>query len=153
MEALWILPLYFICPLIGIILIIIGILKIKNGNSKKPFFIGLILLSLPFIHLLLISIFHWELENKIAGKYRTENEKNILTINNNGTFNLKNSSKYNNSGTGIWEIEEIDFPILKLDFKSKTKADLWLEIKNNEENITLSSLSCENEISTEFVKE
>lgn len=74
-------------------------------------------------------------------------------INKNGTFTLKNSIQYNNSGNGTWEIEEIDFPILKLDFNEKRKGELWLQINNNQKPITLSSMAWGNEISNEFTKE
>lgn len=80
-------------------------------------------------------------------------ERKILVINQNGTFVLNKSIQYDNSGNGKWEIEEIDFPILKLNFKEKGKGELWLEINDHENIISLSSMPWENNKSTEFKKE
>lgn len=77
METLWIIPLYFICPLIGLILTIIGIVKIGINSSKKTLFIGLAFLSIPMILLAFITIFQIGLSNKISGNYSIGNEKEV----------------------------------------------------------------------------
>lgn len=153
MEAIWTIPIYFVFPIIGVILIVIGIFKIRNGNSKRALFGGLGFLSIPFLHLALLSIFQLGLDNEIQGSYSIGNEKRILVLNSNGTFVLNRSSQYVNYGNGTWEIEEIDLPILKLNFEEKGKGELWLEIHNDEDPICLSSMPWENNISTEFKKE
>jgi hypothetical protein len=152
MEAIWIFPLYIICPLIGIILIIKGALKVRNGKSNKTIYIGLGLLAIPFIHLALVSIFQLNLENKIVGNYNLGKEKNVLIVYENETFTLNKSRQYNNVGKGKWKIEEIDSPILILDFDSIRKSELWLEIEPNEKQIILKTMPWGNEISTEFIK-
>jgi hypothetical protein len=152
MEALWTFPLYIISSLIGIILTLSGIFKIKKGNTNKTLYIGLGFLALPLIHLVLVSIFQLNLENKIVGNYNLGKEKGILIVYDNETFTLNNSKQYNNAGKGKWKIEEIDSPILILDFDSIKKSELWLEIEPNEKQIVLKTMSWGNNISTEFVK-
>ena len=152
MEALWTFPLYIVCPLAGLTLLFVGAVKIKNGRSKNTFYIGSLLLALPFIHLLVLSVFNLGLANDLTGKYSLGDEKEILTIKEDGTFELKNSILYLNSGHGKWEIEQIDFPILKLNFDSKNKESLWLEINESESSISLCTMSSGNDITTDFIK-
>lgn len=153
MEALWIVPLYLISPLIGIILTLSGIFKIRKGNTNKTLYIGLIFLALPLLHLALVSILHLNLESKIVGNYSLGKEKDILIVYDNETFTLNKSRQYNTIGKGKWKIEEIDSPILILDFDSNKKSELWLEIEVNETQIVLETMPWGNDISTEFVKE
>ena len=152
MEALWTFPLYILCPLIGIILTIVGILKIKNGSTYKTLYIGLGLIALPIIHLALVSVFQLNLEKQITGNYNLGKEKEILNIYDNGTFKLNKSRQYDNVGKGKWEIQDIDMPILILDFDSIRKSDLWLVIDSNEKQIVLKTMPWGNNISTEFIK-
>jgi hypothetical protein len=152
MEALWTFPLYIISPLIGIILTLIGILKIRKSDTNKTLYIGLGFLALPLIHLALVSIFQLNLESKIVGNYNLGKEKDVLIVYDNETFTLNKSRQYNNTGKGKWKIEEIDSPILILDFDSIRKGELWLEIEPNEKQIVLKTMPWGNNISIEFVK-
>jgi hypothetical protein len=152
MEALWTFPLYIISPLIGIILTLIGIFKIRNGNTNKTLYIGLSFLAIPLILLALASIFQLNLENKIVGNYSVGKENDVLIIYDNETFSLTKSRQYNNAGKGKWKIEEIDSPILILDFDSIKKSELWLEIEPNEKQIVLKTMPWGNNLSTEFIK-
>ena len=152
MEALWIVPLYLISPLIGIILTLRGIFKFRKGNTNKTLYIGLVFLALPLLQLALVSIFHLNLESKIVGNYSLGKEKDILIVYDNETFTLNKSRQYNTIGKGKWKIEEIDSPILILDFDSNKKSELWLEIEVNETQIVLETMPWGNDISTEFVK-
>ena len=152
MEALWTFPLYIISPLIGIILTLIGIFKIRNGNTNKTLYIGLSFLAIPLILLVLVSIFQLNLENKIVGNYSVGKENDVLIIYDNETFSLNKSRQYNNAGKGKWKIEEIDSPILILDFDSIKKSELWLEIEPNEKQIVLKTMPWGNNLSTEFIK-
>ncbi len=152
MEALWTFPLYIISPLIGIILTLIGIFKIRNGNTNKTLYIGLSFLAIPLILLALVSIFQLNLENKIVGNYSLGKENDVLIIYDNETFSLNKSRQYNNAGKGKWKIEEIDSPILILDFDSIKKSELWLEIEPNEKQIVLKTMPWGNNLSTEFIK-
>lgn len=153
MEALWIVPLYLISPLIGIILTLSGIFKFRKGNTNKTLYIGLVFLALPLLQLALVSILHLNLESKIVGNYSLGKEKDILIVYDNETFTLNKSRQYNTIGKGKWKIEEIDSPILILDFDSNKKSELWLEIEVNEKQIVLETMPWGNDISTEFVKE
>ncbi|MBF4472235.1 hypothetical protein [Flavobacterium sp. HJJ] len=152
MEAFWIFPLYIISPLIGTILTVSSIFKIRNGNTNKTLYIGLGFLALPLIHLVLVSIFHLNLENKIVGNYNLGKEKDILIFYDNATFTLYKSKQYNNVGKGKWKIEEIDSPILILDFDSIKKSELWLQIEPNQKKNVLKTMPWGNNLSIEFIK-
>ena len=114
-------------------------------------YFGSSVFAIPFLFMLFSATFHFGLRKKVEGKYSLGNETDILTINDNGKFTLKNSTLYLNSGNGTWEIEQIDFPILKLNFDSKN-SELWLQINENED-VTLSSILPGNDIPTDFVKQ
>jgi hypothetical protein len=152
MEALWIFFLYIISPLIGLILTIIGIFKIRRSETNKTLNIGLSFLVLPLIHLAIVSIFHLNIESKIVGNYNLGKEKDILIVYENHTFILNKSKQYDNAGNGKWKIEEIDSPILILDFDSIKKSELWLEIEPNERQFVLKTMPWGNNLSIEFVK-
>jgi hypothetical protein len=151
MEFIWTFPLFIVFPIIGLLLIGIGIIKARKRKSKTPLFIGISLLALPFIYLAFTSILQLGLENKLAGKYDIGNENETLTLKNDGTFELKSSINFLNSGSGTWEIQEIDFPILILNFNEK--SDVWLEIKESESSIRLSSMPGESNITSEFIQQ
>eukprot|EP00388_Colpodella_angusta_P004221 GDKJ01014109.1.p1 GENE.GDKJ01014109.1~~GDKJ01014109.1.p1 ORF type:complete len:156 (+),score=16.20 GDKJ01014109.1:761-1228(+) len=151
MEILWTFPLFIIFPIVGLILIGIGIIKTKNGKSKATMLAGITFLTLPFIYLALMSILHLRLEDRLEGKYDIGNENETLLLKDDGTFELRSSINFLNAGSGNWEIEEIDFPILKLNFKEK--SEVWLEIKENNGKIKLSSMPGESNITSEFIQQ
>ena len=152
MEALWIYPIYIISPLIGLVLIVVGIIKIRNGKSKNILYNGLGFLAIPFIHLILLNIFQFDLSNEIQGTYNNGNKSEVLIIEDSGKFKLKNSNSYKNLEKGTWKIVEIDSPILILKFDSTRKTELWLEIKNNEKFTALTSTTMESNTETDFIK-
>ncbi len=124
MEAIWAFPLFIIFPIVGLILIVIGINKIRIGKSKTTLFVGITFLVLPFIYLCLMSILQLRLEDRLEGKYDIGNKNETLFLKHDGTFELKSSVNFLNSGSGTWKVEEIDFPILELFFKEKKKRGL-----------------------------
>ena len=133
MEAIWMIPLYLVIPLVALILIITGGIKKSKTNIK----IGLFLLALPFLHGLLIHLDNNELKNKIAGNYILDDSKKLLKLNDDGTFYLEKSSNYTNYGKGEWDIEIIDLKYVKLDFKDNKQNDLFLEIDEERNAIIL----------------
>ena len=151
MEFIWTFPLFIVFPLIGLTLIIIGILKAIKGKSKTTLFTGITFLAIPFLYLALMSILHLGRENRLAGKYNIGNETETLMLKDDGTFELKSSINFLNSGNGTWEVQEIDSPILILHFKEKN--EVWLEINENENSIKLSSMPGENNITNEFIQQ
>lgn len=142
--------LFIIIPLIGLALITFGILKIRNGKPKMTLFIGIFLLILPLLYLAIISILNLKLENKLAGKYTIGNNSEALVLKDDGTFELKSTINFLNSGTGTWETEEIDFPVLQLHFEGN--KEVWLEIKENKNSITLSNMSGSTDITSDLIK-
>ena len=151
MEFIWTFPLFIVFPLIGLILIIIGIIKTRKGRSKATLFAGISFLALPFIYLALMSILQLGRENRLVGKYDIGNENETLLLKNDHTFELKSSVNFLNSGSGTWEVQEIDFPILILHFKGK--SDVWLEINETENLIKLSSMPGESNITNDFIQQ
>lgn len=133
MEAIWMIPLYLIIPLVAIILIVVGRMKKSKTNIK----IGLFLLALPFLHGLLIHFNNNKLKNKIAGNYAINSSEPILKLNDDGTFYLRQSLNYTSYGKGKWDIEIIDLKYVKLDFKDNKQNDLLLEIDEERNAIVL----------------
>jgi hypothetical protein len=150
MEVIWMFPLFIIFPIVGLILSIIGILKVKKGESKSVLFSGLCVLALPLLYLILSSFLQIRLEDRMEGKYDVEYKNETLILKDDGTFELKSSINSLNNGNGTWEVEHIDFPILKLNFRQK--GEVWLEIKESENEIRLSSMPGESEITSDFTK-
>ena len=78
MEVIWMIPLYIICPLIGLILLIINLQKFKE--KQVIFYFSIFLISLPIIHFILIENFELSIEKNIVGSYHLENKKDIGVI-------------------------------------------------------------------------
>lgn len=142
MEAIWMIPLYLVIPIVAIILIIVGRIK----KSKINIQIGLFLLVLPFLHGLLIHFNNNELKNKIAGSYAVNSSKPILKLNDNGTFYLEKSLNYTSYGKGEWDIEIIDLKYVKLDFNDTKQGSLSFEINENTNSIELKDAFYNNNI-------
>ncbi len=150
MEFIWIFPLFIIFPLIGIILIVVGIFKTIKRKSKATLFTGITFLAIPFIYLALTSILHLGRENKLVGKYDIGNKNETLLLKDDGTFELKSAVNFLNSGSGTWEVQEIDSPILILHFYGE--SEVWLQINENENSIILSSMFGENNITNDLIQ-
>ena len=133
MEAIWMIPLYLVIPIVAIILIIVGVIR----KSKTNIYIGLFLLALPFLHGLLIHFSNNELKNKIAGNYAVNGSEPILKLNDDGTFYLKQSLNYTSYGKGEWDIEIVDLKYVKLYFHDQKQGNLSFEIDENTNSIEL----------------
>lgn len=142
MEAIWMIPLYLIIPLVAIILIFVGRMKKSKTNMQ----IGLFLLALPFLHGLLIHFSNNELKNKIAGNYAVNSSEPILKLNDDGTFYLKQSLNYTSYGKGEWDIEIIDLKYVKLYFDDQKQGSLSFEIDENKNIIELKDAFYNNNI-------
>ena len=142
MEAIWMIPLYLIIPLVAIILIVVGRMKKSKTNMQ----IGLFLLALPFLHGLLIHFSNNELKNKIAGNYAVNGSKPILKLNDDVTFYLKQSLNYTSYGKGEWDIEIIDLEYVILNFHDQKQGSLSFEINENKNVIELKDVFYYNNI-------
>jgi hypothetical protein len=149
MEVIWIIPLYIICPLIGVVLVLKNLLKFKE--RQKKFYLGVFLISLPILHLLLIESLQMSLEKNIVGKYQLENKKDILTLNGDGTFKLLKTKEFGEAGNGRWEIYHIDSEQLNL--KLENNDWLLLDIENENSEIKLMNNTFENELRGILVKQ
>ena len=150
MESIWILPIYVIIPFIGLLISIIGFIRFKRGKGKKLIFPGLFLLCFPFFHMLLLNYHNNDIENKLVGEYSYGDLSHALKIYDDGKFKLERGYLYNVSGNGTWETQTIDFPILILDFGKGHEK--WLEIKNVDNKIFLSSIGADTTFTWEFEK-
>lgn len=129
MEVIWMIPLYIICPLIGLILLIINLQKFKE--KQVIFYFSIFLISLPIIHFILIENFELSIEKNIVGSYHLENKKDILIIKKNGTFEMQNTQVFGDAGDGKWEIYHIDTDQIHLTFKNNEWLLLDIEKKGN----------------------
>jgi hypothetical protein len=136
MEAIWIIPLYIICPLIGLILFINNVQKIKEKREK--FYFGILLICLPIIHLILIEVSQLSINQNIVGSYQLENNTNILIIKEDGTFEMQNTQMFGEAGDGKWEIYHTDTAQINLKFNNNdwlllniVKGGNKLELRNN----------------------
>ena len=150
MEFIWMFPIFFICPIIGLILIILGIIKIKKGKSKSVLFTGLSFFALPFIYLTLASFLQLSLEERLKGKYNIGNDNETLLLKDDGTFELKSKVNFLNTGNGTWKVEHVDYNILILNFKQK--SEVWLEIQESENMIRLTSMFGQSNITNDLIK-
>ena len=76
-----------------------------------------------------------ELENKLAGKYTIDNPTPTLTLNNDGTFYLKQSINYPDySGKGNWDIEIGELTTLTLEFEKPEGNSLSFNFDENNPN-------------------
>jgi hypothetical protein len=136
MEAIWIITLYIICPLIGLILFINNVQKIKE--KRKKFYFGIILICLPIIHLILIEVSQLSINQNIVGSYQLEKNTNILIIKEDGTFEMQNTQMFGEAGDGKWEIYQTDTDQINLKFNNNdwllldiVKGGNKLELRNN----------------------
>lgn len=128
MEVFWTVPIYFIFPLFGIIIIIIGIITlIKRRTGFKRIIIGIVLLSIPYFYDNMIEDNNTKVMNSIPGKYylKSNSKEIVLSINEDNSFYLKAIDSLEN-GKGIWELHHWD--IEQLDLKIENKKKLVFEV-------------------------
>ncbi len=138
MEVLWTIPLYFIIPILGLIILISGIINyLKGQNGFVKIIIGLGLLSLPLLHQKMIANNGNEIELATPGKYfkETDYRNAILVLNKNRTFELKNLDSLIQYGKGKWEIHHWDIDELDLIFDNRKR--IIFEIIQSNGNVTL----------------
>ena len=134
MEVLWIIPLYIICPLVGIIL---TVYFINRKEKRGRIYLGISLIILPLLHFLYINNLEQSIENNIVGNYKLGNQSNILIINGNGTFTLGETKQLDDFGNGKWELLHGDTDELNLKFINHDDDWLLLEVKKDGKRIEL----------------
>ena len=150
MESIWTFPLFVIFPIVGIILVVMGILKLKVGKSKSTLIAGISVLALPFLLLFYLSSKVYFLEKRLVGKYDIGNDSETLIVRSDGTFDLKSTANFLNAGSGTWDVQEIDELYFVLNFKNK--SDVWLEIKEEENCIKFTPMQGGSGITNELIK-
>ncbi|WP_367753570.1 hypothetical protein [Flavobacterium sp. WC2430] len=145
MEALWIFPLYFVCPIVGIILLIFGIFQYYKRKDKSRIITGIFFISLPIIHLFLMEVIQNNFEKNVVGHYNIlEKNEIVLKIKNDGTFELNNLPGLKQQGKGKWDIFRGDITTLDLHFKNNQEADVSFEINDEKKHLKLTSSPFEN---------
>lgn len=137
METLWIFPLYFLCPLTGIIFIIIWLINRRKENfSKRLLYWGLTLLMLPFLHQLLMFNQQRGIEDDLIGTYICKDSSaKTLKINPDKSFEIvqKNPPTYQK---GQWSVVLIDDYEIDLIFPNH-KNDVSFHIAYDADYIVL----------------
>jgi hypothetical protein len=151
MEILWIIPLYIICPLIGILLTINACIKLRERRGRL--FFGISLILSPVMHMFLIKGIELSLKNNIVGHYKLRNRANILIINDNGTFTLNQTIQLNVFGSGKWELLHGDTDELNLKFENHDDDWLLLEVIKDGKRIELRTNPPSDEQTAILIKE
>ncbi len=146
MEAIWIFPLYIICPIIGIVFILSNFKERRN-----KFYFGVFLIFLPILHLLIIESHYSSLEKNIVGNYQLGSKKDILILNEDGTFKLLKTKEFGEAGNGEWEIYQIDTDQLNLVFENRDW--LLLDVEKRNYQIQLTNNTLENEFQGNLIKQ
>jgi hypothetical protein len=129
MEALWVIPLYFILPLIGIISLFSGFSANRNYLRIA---LGILLLSLPLLHYALVYWRNNSLENSLPGSYMHEpNKQVVLSLNRDKTFELYKMDSFQRSGKGNWELINWDMDEVKLKFKDSSELKFVVFVDSN----------------------
>lgn len=140
MEALWIFPLYFLCPVVGIVLLISGIFQYSKKKNKSRILVGAILISLPIAHIILLEGIQSNYEKNIVGDYMLEqNNQIVLKVKNDGTFELSNLAGLTHYGVGKWDIYNGDLTTLDLHFHDVQETEVSFEMFDRCNRLQLTS--------------
>jgi hypothetical protein len=121
MEFVWMIPLYLIIPVTGIILLFKGF-NADKGHGRKRIGIGFVLLSLPFLHAFLVDRFEKQNEKSLIGSYALDSTKNVvLSLHDNKTFELAKLDSINSFGKGKWQYRRWDIAEVDLTFADSSQ--------------------------------
>jgi hypothetical protein len=116
MEFVWMIPLYIIIPVTGIILLFFGF-NAGKGHGRKRIGFGFLLLSLPFLHALLVQRLEARNETSLIGSYALENTHTVvLCLNLDKTFELTQLDSIRSYGKGKWQYRRWDVDEVDLAF-------------------------------------
>jgi hypothetical protein len=126
MEFVWMIPLYLIIPVTGIILLFLGF-NADKGQSRRRIGFGLILLSLPLLHAFLVSRSDTNNEKSLIGNYTLDStEQVVLRLNPDYTFEFAKIDSVPNFGRGKWKYHRWDIEQLDLFFSDSSQADFHI---------------------------
>ena len=121
MEFVWMVPLYIIIPATGIILLFKG-LNAAKGQGRKRIGFGLLLLSLPFLHALIVNQLDKQKEKSLIGSYALESTRQtVLKLHPDNTFELAKLDSIKSFGKGKWQYRRWDIDEVNLTFPDSSK--------------------------------
>jgi len=127
MEFVWMIPLYIIIPVVGIIIFIKGYKQVRGQGRKRVVF-GIILFSLPFLHSFLVSCGDWKNEKSLIGSYILDSTNEIvLRLKTDKTFELSRIDSLQNYGQGKWEYYSWDIEDLNLFFNDSSQLTFHIQ--------------------------
>ncbi|SHF42633.1 hypothetical protein [Flavisolibacter ginsengisoli] len=116
MEFVWMIPLYIIIPLTGIILLFKGF-NADKGHGRKRIGLGFILLSLPFLHAFMVDRIEASNEKSLIGSYALESSGQVvLNLHPDKTFELAKLDSVKTFGKGTWQYRRWDIDEVDLTF-------------------------------------
>jgi hypothetical protein len=123
MEFVWMIPLYIVIPVTGIILLFKGF-NADKGHGRKRIGLGFLLLSLPVFHALLVSWGENKNEKSLIGSYALDStNKVVLKLNADKTFEFAKLDSIQSFGTGKWQYRRWDIDEVDLNFTDSSQLD------------------------------
>ncbi len=123
MEIVWMIPLYIIIPVTGIILLFKGF-NAHKGQGRKRIVLGFLLLSLPIIHTFIVSWGENKNEKSLIGSYALDSTTNVvLKLNSDKTFEFRKLDSIKSFGKGKWDFRSWDIDQVELNFNDSTQLD------------------------------
>ncbi|ANE52309.1 hypothetical protein [Flavisolibacter tropicus] len=133
MEFIWMIPLYIIMPVTGIILLLKGFNSGK-GQGMKRIGAGVILLLLPCIHAFLLHRIENGNEKSLIGSYTLDStEQAILKLYPDNTFEFAKVDSTLNYGKGKWQYRRWDIDEVALTFNDSTQLSFQV-VNQDKEN-------------------
>ena len=123
MEFVWMIPLYIIIPIAGIIFLFKGF-NADKGQGRKKIALGFFLLSLPIIHSILVSWGENKNEKSLIGSYTLYSTKKVvLKLNADKTFEFEKLDSIKSFGKGKWQFRSWDIDQVDLNFNDSSQID------------------------------
>jgi hypothetical protein len=131
MEFVWMIPLYIIIPVAGIIFLFKGF-NADRGQGRKKIALGIFLLSLPIIHSIVVGVGEKTNQQSLIGSYTLDSTKKVvLKLNSDKTFEFEKLDSINSSGKGKWEFRSWDIDQVDLNFNDSSQLDFEIVYQDN----------------------
>jgi hypothetical protein len=131
MDFFWMLPLYIIIPVAGIIFLFKGF-NADKGQGRKRIALGFFLLSLPIIHSIIVGVGEKYNANTLIGSYTLDStNKVVLIINSDKTFEFEKLDSIKSFGKGKWEFRSWDIDQVDLNFNDSSQLDFEIVYQDN----------------------
>jgi len=148
-EPIWLLKLYVMFWIIGILLIGLGLFIVIRKHRIVILLIGLGFFLIPFNMYLRVLVEQKLNEHIIIGNYILKNKATniILTLSGDKTFEFKPIDSVNSFEIGIWKLDEGDHaPYIKLTFNKNESKSIQFSVIAANQAIILEQLNAKNQI-------